>query len=119
MEERKYNLIKAPDGYYIGKIMKSGMLSKDSRRISDEEIMAMFEDVLRRNRAETGRSVMSVFSHGKPVMVAKLEPDIMECGVIERERPQRQQAVLEAKVRQQAMAKQAQQHRGLRLAVPK
>ena len=117
MEERKYNLIKAPDGYYIGKIMKSGMLSKDSRRISDEEIMAMFEDVLRRNRAETGRSVMSVFSHGKPVMVAKLEPDIMECGVIER--PQRQQAVLEAKVRQQAMAKQAQQHRGLRLAVPK
>ena len=93
MEERKYNLIKAPDGYYIGKIMKSGMLSKDSRKISDEEIMAMFENVLRRNRAETGRSVMSVFSHGKPVMVAKLEPDIMECGVIERERPQRQQAV--------------------------
>jgi len=44
--------------------------------------MAMFEDVLRRNRAATGRQVMSVFTHGRPVIVAKIDPDIRECGVI-------------------------------------
>jgi hypothetical protein len=80
-----FHLIKAPDGFYFGRLLKSGMLSSDSRRISDEEVMAMFEDVLRRNRAETGRSVMSVFSHGRPVMVAKLDPDIRECGVLPQE----------------------------------
>lgn len=87
-KERKYNLIKAPDGYYIGKIMKSGMLSKDSRRISDEEIMAMFEDVLRRNKAETGRSVMTVFSKHVPVILAKIDPDIRECGLVPRKAAQ-------------------------------
>ena len=83
-----FHIIKAPDGFYFGRIMKSGMLSKDSRKISDQEIIAMFEDVLKRNRAETGRSVMSVFSHGNPVLVAKLNPDIRECGVLP-EQPRR------------------------------
>ena len=83
-EDKKYGLIKAPDGFYIGRIMKNGMPSKDARKITEQEIIAMFEDVLKRNRAETGRNVMSVFSHGKPVLVAKLNPDIMETGVIER-----------------------------------
>jgi hypothetical protein len=79
------HIVKAPDGYYFGRIMKSGMLSRDARKITDQEIIAMFEDVLRRNRAETGRSVMSVFTHGNPVMVAKLDPDIRECGVLPQE----------------------------------
>lgn len=77
-----FHLIKAPDGFYFGRTLKNGMLSQDSRRITDEEVMAMFEDVLRRNKAETGRPYMSVFTHGRPVMLAKLDPDIRECGVI-------------------------------------
>ncbi len=91
MEERKFGLIQAPDGFYIGRIMKSGMLSKDSRKISEQEIMAMFEDLMKRNKAETGQSVMSVFSHGNPILVAKLNPDIMETGVIPRPKPRPQQ----------------------------
>jgi hypothetical protein len=86
-KERKYGLISAPDGFYIGRIMKSGMLSKDSRKISEQEIITMFEDLLRRNKAETGRSVLSLFSHGKPVLVAKLDPDIRECGVLPQPTP--------------------------------
>lgn len=77
-----FNIVKAPDGFYFGRILKSGMLSSDSRRITDEEIIAMFEDVLRRNKAETGRSVMTVFSKRVPVLMAKLDPDIRETGVL-------------------------------------
>jgi hypothetical protein len=77
-----FHLVKAPDGFYFGRTLKNGMLAGDARRITDEEIMAMFEDVLRRNRAATGRQVMSVFTHGRPVIVAKIDPDIRECGVI-------------------------------------
>lgn len=82
MAKKDSHLIQAPDGFYVGRILKTGMPAQDCRRITDEEVIAMFEDLLRRNRAETGRSVMSVFSHGRPVLVAKLEPDIRECGVL-------------------------------------
>ena len=86
-KERKFGLIQAPDGFYIGRIMKSGMLSKDSRKISEQEIIAMFEDLLRRNKAETGRSVMTVFSKHTPVIIAKIDPDIRECGILQPQRP--------------------------------
>jgi len=81
-KERKFGLISAPDGFYIGRIMKSGMLSKDSRKISEQEIITMFEDLLRRNKAETGRSVLTIFSKHTPVIIAKLDPDIRECGIL-------------------------------------
>ena len=77
-----YGIIKAPDGFYFGRLLKSGMMASDSRRITDEEIIAMFEDVLRRNKAETGRSVMTIFSKRVPVLMAKLDPDIRETGVL-------------------------------------
>lgn len=86
-KERKFGLIQAPDGFYIGRIMKSGMLSKDSRKISEQEILTMFEDLLRRNKAETGRSVMTVFSKHAPVIIAKIDPDIRECGILQPQRP--------------------------------
>ena len=77
-----FHLVKAPDGFYFGRILKSGMLASDSRKITDEEIMAMFEDLLKRNKAETGRDVMTVFSKRVPVLIAKLNPDIRECGIL-------------------------------------
>ena len=94
-EEKKYGLIQAPDGFYIGRIMKSGMLSKDSRKISEQEIITMFEDVLRRNKAETGRSVMTIFSKHTPVIIAKIDPDIRECGILQ---PQKKPMVSPLKI---------------------
>ena len=94
-EEKKYGLIKAPDGFYIGRILKSGMLSKDSRKISEQEIITMFEDVLRRNKAETGRSVMTIFSKHTPVIIAKIDPDIRECGILQ---PQKKPIVSPLKI---------------------
>lgn len=86
-KERKFGLIQAPDGFYIGRIMKSGMLSRDSRKITEQEIIAMFEDVLRRNAQETGSPFMTVFSRHEPVLLAKLKPTLRECGVISRQQP--------------------------------
>ena len=107
---RKFGIIQAPDGFYIGSILKSGMLSADARKITEQEIIAMFEDVLRRNKAETGKDVMTIWSKHEPLMIAKLNPTLEECGVM----TPRMKAAIQA--RQQAMMKQAQ---GLRLAVPK
>lgn len=77
-----FGLIKAPDGFYFGRILKSGMMAADSRRITDEEIIEMFLDVLKRNKAETGRDIMTIFSKRVPVLMAKLNPDIRETGVL-------------------------------------
>jgi hypothetical protein len=109
----EFHLIKAPDGFYFGRILKSGMLASDSRRITDEEVMAMTEDLLTRNRAETGRSVMSVFSHGKPVFVAKLNPDITECDVLP-EPERRQLSPMEMRMREMMMRQMRQRTPGAR-----
>ena len=80
----EYGIMKAPDGFYFTKKTKTGMPSKDSRKIEDEEIIEMFLDVLKRNKAETGRDVMTIFSKRVPVLMAKLNPDIRETGILPR-----------------------------------
>ena len=81
--KQEVKIIKGPDGFYAGRILKSGLPSSDTHKVSDEEVCAMFEDVLRRHRAETGHSVLSIFNERKePIFVAKLDPDIRECGVL-------------------------------------
>ena len=106
-----YGLMKAPDGFYFCKKTKTGMPSSDSRKITDEEICAMFEDVLRRNKAETGRDVMTIFSKRIPVFMAKLEPDIRETGVLPKPKltPEQIQALRmrQMQLQQQQMMKKA------------
>lgn len=79
---KKFGLIQAPDGFYIGSILKSGMLSKDSRKITEQEITFMFEDLMRRHKAETGKSVKTFFHAHQPAMIAKVDPSLAECGII-------------------------------------
>ena len=105
----EYGIIKAPDGFYFGRILKSGMMASDSRRITDEEIIAMFEDVLKRNKAETGRDVMTIFSKRVPVLMAKLNPDIRETGVLPQPRLTPQQ--IQMLRMRQMQAQQIQQAR--------
>jgi hypothetical protein len=112
---KNFGIIKAPDGFYIGSILKTGMLSADSRKITDDEIAFMFEDMMRRHKAETGKSVKSFFHKHVPVMIVKVDPTLEECGIM----TPRMKAMLEAKARQQAMTKAQRQPKGLRLAVPK
>ena len=117
MAKKNFGIVQAPDGFYIGSILKSGMLSADSRRITDDEITFMFEDMMRRHKAETGKSVRTFFHKHQPAMVAKVDPSLEECGVMT---PQ-MKAMLQAKAKQQLSQRGTAQRQpqGLRLAVPK
>ena len=115
---KKIGIIKAPDGFYIGSLNKTGLPSADSRKITDDEITFMFEDMMRRHKAETGKSIKTFFHQHVPAMIAKVDPSLEECGIM----TPRMKAMLQAKAQQQAaMRKQAQQRQpqGLRLGVPK
>ena len=103
-----FGIIKAPDGFYFGRILKSGMMAADNRKVSDEEIIEMFLDVLKRNKAETGRDVMTIFSKRVPVLMAKLNPDIRETGILPKPQLTPQQIQM-LKKRQMQMQKAQQQ----------
>ena len=114
---KKIGIIKAPDGFYIGSLLKTGLPSADSRRITDDEITFMFEDMMRRHKAETGKNTKTFFHKHVPMMIAKVDPTLEECGIM----TPRMKAMLQAKAQQQiAQRGQAQRKpQGLRLAVPK
>ena len=108
-----FGIIKAPDGFYFGRLLKSGMMAADNRKVSDEEIIEMFLDVLKRNKAETGRSVMTIFSKRVPVLMAKLDPDIRETGVLPKQQLTPEQKMVLQK--QYAKWQQAQQARNAKM----
>ena len=114
---KKVGIIKAPDGFYIGSLNKTGLPSADSRKITDTEITYMFEDMMRRHKAETGKNVKTFFHQHLPAMIVKVDPTLEECGIM----TPRMKAMLEAKARQQlSQVGQAQrQPQGLKLAVPR
>lgn len=107
---KKVGIIKAPDGFYIGSLNKNGLPSADSRKITDDEITYMFEDMMRRHKTETGSNVKMFFHKNVPMMIAKVDPTLEECGIM----TPRMKAMLQMK-EQQARRKP----QGLRLAVPK
>jgi hypothetical protein len=108
---KKIGIIKAPDGFYIGSLLKTGLPSADARKITDDEITFMFEDMMRRHKAETGKSVRTFFHNHEPALIAKVDPTLLECGIIT---PQ-----MKAAMARQAQTQQKGQQKGLRLAVPK
>lgn len=111
---KKVGIIKAPDGFYIGSLLKTGLPSADARRITDDEITYMFEDMMRRHKAETGKTVKTFFHKHVPTLIAKVDPSLEECGIMT---PRMKAAIV---ARQQAAIKARKtQPQGLRLAVPK
>ena len=113
MAKKNFGLIQAPDGFYIGSILKSGMLSADSRKITEDEIVFMFEDLMRRNKATTGKNVKTFFHAHEPALIAKVDPSLEECGIM----TPRMKAMFAAKAKQATVTRRSPQ--GLRLAVPK
>ena len=110
---KKVGIIKAPDGFYIGSINKTGLPSADARKITEQEITFMFEDMMRRHKAETGKSVKSFFHKHVPIMIVKIDPTLEECGIMT---PKMQAALAQRAQMQQAAQRKPQ---GLRLGVPK
>ena len=111
---KKIGIIKAPDGFYIGSLNKNGLPSADSRKITDDEITFMFEDMMRRHKAETGSNVKTFFHSRVPTLIAKVDPTLEECGIM----TPRMKAMLQEKAKLQ-MGQAQRKPQGLRPAVPK
>lgn len=62
MEKQK--LLKGADGFYVGRVLKSGNLSKDAYHISNQEIARMFEDYLRSYCLRNNTNILLAYRKG-------------------------------------------------------
>lgn len=67
MAKTEQKLLKGADGFYVGRILKDGKLSKDAYKISDKEIARMFEEYLRSYCRRNDTNVMMAYRGGKMV----------------------------------------------------
>lgn len=58
-------LLKGNDGFYVGRVLKNGQLSKNAYKLSDTEIALMFEDYLRRYCERNNTNVLMAYRRGK------------------------------------------------------
>ena len=72
MAKEQQKLLKSIDGFYVGRVLKSGELSKEAYHIHDSEIVAMFEDYLTRYCLTNQKNVLEVGRNGKTVFEAKI-----------------------------------------------
>lgn len=73
MAEQK--LLKGNDGFYVGRVLKNGQLSKDTYKISDTEIALMFGDYLRRYCERNNTNVLMAYRRGKMAYEALLHDE--------------------------------------------
>ena len=60
------------DGFYAGKKLKNGEMSKDSHKITEDEITIMFTTLLRTFVAKTGKDTIFLQDDDGHAVVAKL-----------------------------------------------
>ena len=65
-------LLKSDDGFYVGKLLKNGSISKEAYHISDREVVAMFEDYLTRYCLSKQKNVLEICRGEKTIFEAKL-----------------------------------------------
>ena len=73
MAEQK--LLKSSDGFYVGRVLKNGSLSKDAYHISNNEIALMFEDYLRHYCARNKTNILLAYRKGRLVYETLLHND--------------------------------------------
>lgn len=69
---KDYEIFCCEDGIYMGRALKNGTLSKDSRKIDDEEIVQMFSNFLERYCARNVTNLLEIEKNEKPYIEAKL-----------------------------------------------
>ena len=73
MAEQK--LLKSNDGFYVGRVLKNGGLSKDAYHISNHEIARMFEDYLRDYCERNNTNILLAYRKGRLVYETLLHND--------------------------------------------
>ena len=60
------------DGFYAGRMLKSGAMSKGSHRITEEEIMTMFAAIMRTYAAKKGDNTLIIEGDDGRTVVATI-----------------------------------------------
>lgn len=66
-----YEFLQCEDGIYFGRALKNGSISKDARKIEDEEIIYMFSELLQ-NYCLTYKKPLVLDRNGKPFIEARI-----------------------------------------------
>ena len=66
-----YEFLQCEDGIYFGRALKNGSISKDARKITDEEIIRLFSEVLQ-NYCLTYKKPLVLERNGKPFIEARI-----------------------------------------------
>ena len=66
-----YEFLQCEDGIYFGRALKNGSISKDARKITDEEIIKLFSEVLQ-NYCLTYKKPLVLERNGKPFIEASI-----------------------------------------------
>ena len=64
MAKEGQKLLQGADGFYVGRVLKSGELSKDAYKLSDQEIARMFEVYLRRYCERNKTNILLAYRKG-------------------------------------------------------
>ena len=66
-----YEFLQCEDGIYFGRALKNGSISKDARKIEDDEIIYMFSELLQ-NYCLTYKKTLVLDRNGKPFIEARI-----------------------------------------------
>ena len=68
---QEYEFLRCNDGIYFGKALKNGSISKDARKITDEEIVQIFSEFLQDYCLRTKKPLI-LERNGKPFIHAQI-----------------------------------------------
>ena len=66
-----YEFLQCEDGIYFGRALKNGSISKDARKVTDEEIIQLFSELLQ-NYCLTYKKPLVLERNGKPFIQAQI-----------------------------------------------
>ena len=68
---QEYEFLRCNDGIYFGRALKNGSISKDARKITDEEIVQIFSEFLQDYCLRTKKPLV-LERNGKPFIQAQI-----------------------------------------------
>lgn len=66
-----YEFLQCEDGIYFGRALKNGSISKDARKIANEEIIYMFSELLQ-DYCLRNKKPLVLSRNGKPFLQAQI-----------------------------------------------
>ena len=66
-----YEFLQCEDGIYFGRALKNGSVSKDARKITNEEIIYLFSELLQDYCLHNGKPLV-LEKNGKPFIQAQI-----------------------------------------------